>query len=134
MDFHEELAQRLSDIGPEMRYARTLAFQDWGQYLFASGIDRAEQLTDAQVAFLTLFSEKYQTGLCPDLHTKVHQYFLGYYEETGVPEDLEIVLQGLNIRNVDSGAWAIHFEDNTVDPLVIADFNEWIFKGLTLVG
>jgi hypothetical protein len=109
-----------------------MVFDEWGQYLHTSEMDHAIQLTDTEIAFLSLFSEKYQSEIYPTIQKKVYDCFFYYYvEET---QEINIALQGINVQDVDSGDWQIHFEDDTRNPLVIVDFKKWKFSDITLVG
>lgn len=132
MTFTAEINQRLQEISPNLSHHRTLVFDQWGRFLHASDIEQADQLAETQIAFLTLFSEKYEIEIYPKIRKKVYNCFFYYYEEE--KQEINISIQGIDIKNINSGDWEIHYEDETLNPLVMIGFKKWKFSEITMVG
>lgn len=103
----------------------------WGDYLFASDIEKPDQLTDFQVGFLMLLSQKYETLISPLIEDRVKETLDNFYEDLDTYQ--EIMLHGISMTDLTSGQWSITFEDDNRDVIVGFDMKEWAVVELFVV-
>jgi hypothetical protein len=121
MDFSTELNQRLIEVKQNVSIFRKNVFKKWGSYLHE--VSDASELTDIQIAFLTLLSEKFEKDIYPNISQDVYGFFSDYYEDK--TRKINVKVQGLDLQDIESGKWSIFFEDDEEDYLVIVYFHEW---------
>jgi hypothetical protein len=130
MDFNTELEQRLTEVKQNISTFRKKAFGKWGKYLHEVGT--ASELTNMQIAFLTLLSDKFKEDIYPTIYQEVYNAFDYYYEDE--TRKINVKVQGLDIQDIESSEWSIYFEDDEEDYLVIVHFYEWKYTDFTTVG
>lgn len=124
MNIKTQITQRISEIADQLETVRARVFDKWGSYLFTGDIEEAKQLTVAQIAFLTLFEERYEHDLYPKVFEDIYNCFFYYFDEE--EKEYVILLHGLTIANIESGEWSLLYQnEDPYGPIVHLDFENW---------
>ncbi len=130
MTFLEEVFTRsLSHDRSEMQLH---IWSKWGECLKVSGFETVEHLSDIQLAFLSMLSEKYEMLIQPLVTQYVKPEFEDWYEEEVEPE--VIIINAFNLNDLKNGTWEIAYEDDQEDLIVHLIMKNWEFDYTSRTG
>lgn len=130
MNFKEDIqallgAQSIQDL-------KSKAWAKYGDYLFGSDINSANELSEFQIGFLNLLSDKYLRTIVPLITNHVKSEFDEWYDE---PNSYgKIAINSIDIQSIESGEWQIMFEDDNMDLIVHLYMKEWEFDYTAKTG
>jgi hypothetical protein len=121
--FIQEIKNMEASINSNFHALRKTLFEKWGQYLFVNDIEKEEQLTTHQVAFLKLIDERLVSQIFPQTYQAVKKKFEDFYDEE--QPGIKIILHGIELPLENSSEWQLTFEDETIDPIIHVYMTEW---------
>jgi hypothetical protein len=130
MNFNEDIRLLLED--KNIDELRAKAWQKYGDFLFGSDINSAKDLTDFQIGFLNLLSDKYLRTIVPLITNNVKSEFDEWYEDRNSYG--KIAINSIDIQSVESGKWQIMFEDDNMDLIVHLYMRQWEFDYTARTG
>jgi len=130
MNFKEEIQSIVNRNNTEE--LRTKVWAKYGEFLFGSDIEDRNELSEYQVGFLSLLSEKYIKLIVPLITDKVKPEFDEWYEEANSYSKISI--NSIDVQSIDDGEWQIMFEDDNMDLIVHLYMKEWEFDYTARTG
>lgn len=121
MSFKEDIQALLETKSIEE--LKSKAWTKYGDFLFGSDINSSNELSEFQIIFLNLLSEKYLRTIVPLIINQVKSEFDEWYDEPN--NHGKISINSIDIRSVASGEWQIMFEDDNMDLIVHMYMKEW---------
>jgi len=119
--FLDQINQRLNSI--ELDSTRSDVWAKYGDLLFGSRIKSKEELTEFQVAFLSLLSDNWNALIVPTINKNVIEEFDSWYEEEGSYNEIRV--HSFNLKNLEQGDWEVTFEDDNIDLVVHMYMKGW---------
>lgn len=119
-------------ISHERSEMQALVWSKWGECLKVSGFETVEHLSDFQLGFLSMLSEKYEKVIQPLVIQYVKPEFEEWYEEVVEPE--VIIINAFNLHDLKNGIWEIAYEDDQEDLIVHLIMKNWEFEYTTRTG
>jgi len=128
MNFNRSITERIQSVDK----LKLNIWVRWSEFLFGSNIEKVEQLSDYQIAFLSILNEVYNDIIQPIILNQVTEEFNSWYE--GSDSYDKIMLHSIDISKIETGEWQLTFEDDNIDPIVHLYLNEWNFDYTALTG